>query len=74
MRSKAEVEIDSARSILEAMKASIADLESRWPASKRGSNAQRALNTIKEQRDAAALCVGDATAAIADAVPVAPFS
>lgn len=65
MRSKAEVEIDTARVILEAMKGAISDLEARWPASKRGSNAQRALDAIKDKRDAAALCIDDALTAIA---------
>lgn len=60
MRSKTEIEIWSALAILKAMEASIEALEQHWPKSKRGSNAQRYLNQIKDKRDAAELCVADA--------------
>lgn len=60
MRPKHEVEIAQAESILTAMEQRIADLERWWPPSKRGSNAQRALDGIKEGRLAALQCLRDA--------------
>lgn len=55
-----EVEVGTALTILEGMKQSIDDLEKFWPPSKRGSNAQRMLNELKEKWIAAVLCLKDA--------------
>jgi hypothetical protein len=59
MRDNLEMEADSAWRIAEAMVAYFTELESFWPKSKRGSNAQRCLDRLKEQRDAIAACLLD---------------
>ena len=63
MRSKAEVEVETAASILRSMNHSIEELERLWPQSKRGSNAQRMLTEIKDKRATALQCLLDAQAA-----------
>ena len=55
-----EVEVQTALSIARGMKQSIEGLESFWPKSKRGSNAQRFLDEIKEKHAALTLCLEDA--------------
>lgn len=65
MRSKAEIEIESAASILRAMSGTIDNIERLWPASKRGSNAQRELDFLKGQRTTALQCLLDAQAGAA---------
>jgi hypothetical protein len=59
-KSKMEVEIDSATSILNAMADTIKEIERWWPASKRGSNANRSFDFLKSQRETALLCLKDA--------------
>jgi hypothetical protein len=59
VRDKLEMEADAAWRIAEAMAAYFSELEGCWPKSKRGSNAQRCLDRLKEQRDAIALCLLD---------------
>ena len=60
MRTKMEIEIDSARNILMAMTQDIEQIEKYWNASKRGSNGQRALDSLRERRAAALQCMFDA--------------
>lgn len=64
MRSQAEVEIDMAAGILLTMEDAIRRLEVYWPASRRGSNAQRMLDEIKAKREVALKCCQDALAAM----------
>lgn len=64
MRSQAEVEIDMAAGILSTMEDAIGRLEVYWPASRRGSNAQRMLDEIKVKSQAALKCCQDALAAL----------
>lgn len=52
MRTRMEMETDTALGIAIAMRQSIEGLEKFFPASKRGSNAQRFLDEIKFRRDA----------------------
>ena len=59
-RPKHEIEIDAASGILAAMGERIDALERYWPPSRRGSNAQRALDAIKNARKAAMQCLKDA--------------
>ena len=61
MRTKMEMEIDTALSIVTSMRQSIEGLEKFWPQSKRGSNAQRYLDEIKSKRDSIEQCLVDAT-------------
>lgn len=60
MRSKTQIEIETAASILRSMAQSIERLERHWPASKRGSNASRELEDIKAKRATALQCLIDA--------------
>ena len=64
MRTKAETEIEMAASILDATAQDYAEIERWWPLSRRGSNAQSALDSLKGRVAAARLCVGDALKAI----------
>lgn len=59
-RPKHEIEVEIASSILKTMGEHIETLERFWPAYRRGSNAQRALNAIKEGREVALQCLKDA--------------
>jgi hypothetical protein len=59
-RSKVEIEIDTAKSILMAMVQDIEAIERYWAPSKRGSNGNRALETLRERRAAALQCLFDA--------------
>jgi hypothetical protein len=64
MRLKEEVETEIAHSILESMGHTIENIEARWPENKRGSNANREWQSLKDKRDAALLCLSDALAAM----------
>lgn len=59
-RRRHEIEIDIASNILRAMGERLVELERWWPPSKRGSNAQRCLDAVKEAREAALQCMRDA--------------
>lgn len=60
MRSRFEMEVETAASILKSMASTIERMESYWPASKRGSNASRELEQVKMQRATALQCLIDA--------------
>lgn len=60
MRTKSEIEVETAASILRSMASTIEQMERYWPASKRGSNAGRALEQLKMQRATALQCLLDA--------------
>lgn len=59
MKSKLEMEASTALGIVQSLAQSIADLESYWAPSKRGSNAGRALAAIKDKRKAIETCLRD---------------
>lgn len=59
-RSKLDIEADTALGIAKAMVTDLAELERWWPLSKRGSNAQRCLDSIKARRDTIEQCLRDA--------------
>lgn len=63
MRSKSEIEIETAASILRAMGDAIEQIERYWPVSKRGSNASREFERLKMQRTTALQCLLDAQSA-----------
>ena len=69
MRDRLEMEAESAWRISEAMVQYFSELDSVWPKSKRGSNAQRCLDRLKAQRDAIALCLLDGINARAASCP-----
>lgn len=60
MQTKMEMEVGTALGIAQSMMQSIEMLERWYPPSKRGSNAQRALDDIKMKRDIIEQCLLDA--------------
>ena len=60
MRSKMEIEIETAANIMRTMGNTLDKLARYWPQSKRGSNAQRQLDDIRSQRASALQCLIDA--------------
>lgn len=62
MKTKAEIEIATAMSILRAMGNTLEQVERWWPASKRGSNGAREFELLKNQRATALQCLYDAAA------------
>lgn len=59
MLSKLEIEARTARGIAESMAFTMAAVEGYWPPSKRGSNAQREWDRLKEQLRVLTLCLDD---------------
>jgi len=59
-------EIELTRSIVRNAILDIQTLEGFWPPSKRGSNAQRALDSLKARLETAERCASDALAALAE--------
>jgi hypothetical protein len=66
MRRKASVNVEIARNILCNARGDLEDLDKWWPKSKRGSNAERVLKSIKERISAVELCLVDAAADLGD--------
>ena len=60
MRTRMEMETDTALGIAQGLRQSVEELERWWPPSRRGSNAQRVLDQIKEKHDAIVQCLLDA--------------
>jgi hypothetical protein len=58
----ARAEIEIAINILSSARETIADIDLRWPKSKRGSNAQRSFDRLQEQITTALQCCNDAMA------------
>jgi hypothetical protein len=65
---QAEVEIRTVLNILQGAGEDIERMEAYWPASRRGSNAQKMLDSLKNRLDAANLCANDALAALSGEV------
>lgn len=59
MKSRSQVELDMAMLIAKSMEQNIDELETLWPKSKRGSNAQRTWDQIKAQHAALSKCLDD---------------
>lgn len=55
-----EMETDTALGIAKSMCEDLEQLERWWPVSKRGSNAQRVLDSISSKRNALEQCLLDA--------------
>lgn len=64
MKPKAQVEIETAARIIETAQGDLLTLERWWPASKRGSNAQRALDDLRGRLEVAQTCLADAAKAV----------
>ena len=62
MKRKSEIEIESAINILSSCAQHFENLERFWPPSKRGSNAQRCLDQLKEGVKVTRQCCDDALA------------
>ena len=60
MRTRMEMETDTALGIVQGLRQSVEELERWWPPSRRGSNAQRILDQIKEKHAAIEKCLLDA--------------
>jgi hypothetical protein len=63
-RSKTEIEVDACRGILTATEQHFNALDRWWPRSKRGGNAAKALDRLKEAIKVATTCCDDALIAI----------
>lgn len=60
MQNKMEIEVAAAINIASAMEQDLNSLEKFWPPSRRGGNAQRMLDSIKERRAVLEQCLRDA--------------
>lgn len=63
MRTKCEMELDLARSILNCALGDLNQMKESWPASKRGTRAQHHLDTLEGRIATALSCVNDALSA-----------
>jgi hypothetical protein len=62
MRPELEMEADTARGAILGALEDMRELDQRWPASKRGSNAQRAFDRLRSRLECALECLNDGLA------------